>query len=181
MNFFVRTLTHCCNRICSKIQKEFIGWTKPAKVSLISGAASDLTKSKAELMAENSLLRQQLIILNRQVKKPSFSPLDRFLLVVLVSKLKNWKQALLILKPDTLLRWHRQGFRLFWKLKSKSNKSYQPKIAQQTIDLIKEMAANNPLWGAERIRGELLKLKIKVAKRTIQRYMRQAGPRRPFN
>ena len=126
-------------------------------------------------MAENALLRQQLIILNRQVKKPSFTPLDRFFLVVLASRLANWKQALLILKPDTLLRWHRQGFRLFWKLKSKPNKNSQPKISQETIDLIKEMAAKNPLWGAERIRGELLKLNIKVAKRTIQTIY-AAGP-----
>ncbi|HEX2910958.1 MAG TPA: hypothetical protein VH186_09140 [Chloroflexia bacterium] len=74
--------------------------------------------------------------MNGQVKKPSFTPLDRFLLGVLASSLANWKQALLILKPDTLLRWHRQGFRLFWKLKSKSNKNCQPKIAPETIDLI---------------------------------------------
>jgi putative transposase len=181
MKFFVRTLTHCFNGIYSIIQNRFITWTKPATSSLIAGIVSDFTKSKADLLAENALLRKQLIILNRQIKKPSFTSLDRLLLVILASKIRNWKQALLILKPDTLLRWHRQGFRLFWKLKSKSNKNCQPKIAQETIDLIKEMAAKNPLWGVERIRGELLKLNIKVAKRTIQKYMRQAQPSRPSN
>ncbi len=130
-------------------------------------------------MTENALLRQQLIVLNRQLKKPSFTALDRFFLVILASSLVNWKQVLLILKPDTPLRWHRQGFRLFWKLKSKPNKNSQPKIAQQTIDLIREMVANNPLWGAERIRGELLKLEIKVARRTVQRYRQQIRPTRP--
>jgi hypothetical protein len=138
MKFFVRTLTRCCSRFCTIIQKTFIAWPKPASSSLVAGAASDLIKSKAELMAENALLRKQLIILNRQVKKPSLTPLDRFFLVVLVSKLKPWKQALLILKPDTLLRWHRQGFRLFWKLKSKPNKNSQPKIAQETMILLRK-------------------------------------------
>jgi putative transposase len=80
---------------------------------------------------------------------------------------------LLIVKPETLLHWHRQGFRLFWKIKSKP-KSSNPKIAEETIALIKQMAAENRLWGAERIQGELLKLGIKVAKRTVQKYMRQA-------
>lgn len=181
MKFLVQTFTARLKHIGHHIQKSFIVWTKPVKSYLVAGAVSDLTKSKAELMAENALLRKQLIILNRQVKKPYFTPLDRFFLVLLVSKIANWKQALLILKPDTLLRWHREGFRLFWKLKSKPNKNSQPKISQETIDLIKEMAANNPLWGAERIRGELLKLNIKVAKRTIQRYLRHTRPIPPSN
>ena len=181
MKFLVQILTKGLTHIGHLIQKSFVAWTKPASTSLVAGAAGDFTKSKYELMAENALLRKQLLILNRQVNKPSFTCLDRFLLVLLVSKVRNWKQALLILKPDTLLRWHRQVFRLFWKLKSKPNKNSQPKISQEIIDLIKEIAANNPIWGAERIRGELLKLNIKVAKRTIQRYMRQTRPSRPSN
>ncbi len=184
MNFFVQTvrpMTNRLNLLGQIIQKCFLVWTKPARSSLVGGVVVDISKSKVELITENALLRKQLIILNRQVKKPSFTPIDRFFLMVLASKLKNWKLALLILKPDTLLRWHRQGFRLFWKLKSKPPKNRQPKISQETIDLIKEMAANNPLWGAERLRGELMKLNIKVAKRTIQRYMRQARHTHPSN
>ena len=100
------------------------------------------------------------------------------MLVLLASLVHNWKQVLLILKPDTLLGWHRQGFRLLWKFKSKA-KSRKPRIEAETIALIKQMASENPLWGAERIRGELLKLEIKVAKRTIQKYMRQAKPAQP--
>ena len=127
MKYLVQTLTARLNHIGRLIQKRFIAWTKLAKSSLVAGAVSDLPKSKAELMAENALLRQQLIILNRKVKKPSFTPLDRFFLVVLASSLANWKHVLLILKPDTLLHWHREGFRLFWKIKSKPNKNSKPK------------------------------------------------------
>jgi hypothetical protein len=94
--------------------------------------------------------------------------------VVLASLVTEWKQTLLILKPDTLLRWHCQGFKLLWKLKSKSkSKECKPKISDQTITLIKKLAKENKLRGAERIRGGFLKLNIKVAKRTVQKYRRE--------
>ena len=84
----------------------------------------------------------------------------------------NWKQVLQIIQPDTLLGWHRGGFRRFWKLKSRKQMQTQPqRLAAETIALIERMAGENRLWGAERIRGELLKLNIKVSKRTIQKYM----------
>jgi len=82
----------------------------------------------------------------------------------------------LLVKPDTVLRWHREGFRLFWKRRSRATKGRQPRIGAETIALIRDMAARNETWGAERIRGELLKLGIRVAKRTIQRHMRAARP-----
>ena len=119
------------------------------------------------------MLRQQLIVLNRSVKRSRFTHADRAFFVLLASKLQNWKDALLIVKPETILRWHRQGFRLFWTRKSRPT-TYSPKIPVETITLIREMATDNYLWGAERIRGELLKVGIKVAKRTVQRYMCQA-------
>ncbi len=174
----LKSLVKC---IGNGLHQAFKTWTKPAKPSQLLGTLTDLNRSKSELMAENALLRQQLIVLNRQskLKRPQFSPLDRFLIMLLANKVSAWKQALLILQPDTLLRWHRQGFRLFWKLKSKP-KSTQPKISPETVALIKQMAADNKTWGAERIRGELLKLGLKVAKRTIQKYMKVPGqPRRP--
>jgi putative transposase len=160
------------------IQQKFIALIKPAKNPPLVGAVKDLTKSKPDLIAENAFLRQQLLVLNRQVKNPQFTSRDRFLLVILASLVSNWKQVLLILKPDTLLGWHRQGFRLVWKFKSKP-KSRKPRIEVETIALIKQMTSENPLWGAERIRGELLKLQIRVSKRTIQKYIRQAKPARP--
>jgi len=93
------------------------------------------------------------------------------LLVLLARAVRTWKQALFIVQPETLLRWHRQGFKLYWKYKSRAV-SVKPKISPETVALIKEMASNNRLWGAERMRGELLKLGIRVCKRTIQKYIR---------
>jgi hypothetical protein len=151
-----------------------MNWLKPAKSSLILNILNDVTRSKPQLLAENALLRQQLIVINRQVKKPKFTALDRLLLVGLASKVQTWKQALLIVKPDTLLHWHRQGFKLFWKFKSRTKKA-KPKISDETIGLIKQMAKDNPLWGAERIRGELHKLNIFVSKRTVRKYLRKTS------
>ncbi len=153
-------------------------WTKPASPTLVSGTIVDVARSKPELIVENVLLRQQLIVLHRTVKRPCLTSTDRALLVLLASKLRAWKEALLIVKPETVLRWHRAGFRLFWKRKSRATKT-KPKIPAKTVALIQEMAANNRLWGAERIRGELLKLGIHVSKRTIQKYLRQTSPPRP--
>jgi putative transposase len=131
-----------------------------------------MTRAMAELIAENALLRQQLIILHRQIKRPVYRKTDRLLLVLLATIVRTWKQALFLVQPETLLRWHRELFRVFWKHKSKAH-SRKPRLSLETITLIKEMAANNRLWGAERIRGELLKLNIRASKRTIQKYMRQ--------
>ena len=83
-----------------------------------------------------------------------------------------------LVQPETLLCWHREAFRLWWKRKSKAHVT-QPRISPEAIALIKEMAAKNRLWGAERIRGELLKLGIQVCKRTIQKYMRPVRVRQP--
>ena len=121
-------------------------------------------------MTENALLRQQLIILKRQIKRPQLSNADRYLLVLLARFTKFWKQTIFIIQPDTLLRWHRDLFRFFWRWKTRS-KQRKPRISPEIIKLIKQMARDNFLWGAERIRGELLKLGIKISKRTIQKYM----------
>ncbi len=139
---------------------------------------ADLFRSKTELAAENALLRQQLIVLNRQVKKPRFTPLDRTILVFLSRLNRSWCDAILIAKPQTILRWHRWGYKLFWRFKTKS-KGRKPKISAETISLIRQMARENRLWGAERIRGELLKLGIRVSKRTIQRYIATIRKGRP--
>jgi transposase InsO family protein len=174
----VGSLKKFVSKNLGRIQNCFLKITKPTKSSQVLETLSDITRSKSELILENALLRQQLIVLNRQVKRPAFKPFDRFLIVVLASHLKGWKQALLILKPDTLLRWHRAGFKLFWKFKSRP-KSYKPKIGIEIKELIEQMARENPLWGAERIRGELLKLNIKVSKRTILKYIQPSRSPRP--
>jgi putative transposase len=166
-------------RFCLRsLNHYFVVWTKPDTTSLIPGMLTDQARSKFELVAENALLRKPLIILRRQVKRPACTKTDRMLLVLLARMVHTWKQALFIVQPETLLRWHRQGFKLFWKYKSRAA-TLTPRISQETVALIKQMARDNHLWGAERIRGELLKLGIRVCKRTIQKYMRQVGTTRP--
>jgi len=155
-----------------------VHWTKPLTSSLPLGTLADLGRSKSELIAENAFLRQQLIMLKRQVKRPVCTKADRILLVLLARVVRAWKQALVIVQPETLLRWHREAFRFYWKHKSKAH-SHKPKVAAETITLIREMATKNRLWGAERIRGELLKLGMHVCKRTIQKYIRQVRAPQP--
>jgi putative transposase len=161
------------------LRARFIHWTKPLSSSLPLGTLADLARNKSELLAENALLRQQLIVLKRQVKRPTCTKTDRILLVLLARGVRAWKQTLFLVQPETLLRWHREAFRLFWSRRSKAI-SHKPRVAAETITLIREMATKNRLWGAERIRGELLKLDIHVCKRTIQKYMRQVRTHQPI-
>lgn len=165
-------------RLISSAEQAFLHLTPPFRYSIVLSTAADLTRSKADLIVGNALLRQQLIVLHRQVNKPSFTQSDRLWLVLLASRVKNWKESLLIFKPDTLLRWHHQGFRLFWKFKSR-NQGGRPKLSTETVTLIQQMAQENRLWGAERIRGELLKLGRAVAKHTIQNYIMRVRPAKP--
>ena len=164
---FVQLSLFTC-QLCHRI----LQWTRPMYHFLLEGTLTDLARTRAELLAENASLRQQLIILSRQVKRPTCTRTDRLLLLLLARAVRNWKQALYIVQPNTLLGWHRQAFRWYWRHRSKAT-STKPKIAAETVALIETMACDNRLWGAERIRGELLKLGIRVSKRTIQNYMRQ--------
>jgi putative transposase len=176
-----RLFRRCARRgrsLARAFQQRLLIVTKPADQGAVAGALTDLVRSRPALVAENAYLRQQLLILQRSVKRPRCTPADRALLVLLASRFRSWRQALLIVQPETVLRWHRQGFRLFWRWKSRPRSAPPPKVAAETIALIRELAAANRLWGAERIRGELLKLGIRVAKTTIQRHMRDARPPR---
>jgi len=91
-------------------------------------------KSKKQVILANALLRQQVIVLKRQIVRPQLTIWDRSLLVLPASRVQDWKNALLNLKPDTLLRWHRQGFRRFWRQKSKGQ-ACKPRICEETIAL----------------------------------------------
>jgi transposase InsO family protein len=168
------------HRACFRLhafQERVLRWIKPLTTSFVLGTLADLTRGKAELLAENALLRHLLIILRRQVKRPVYEKTDRLLLVLLARMVRSWKQALFLVQPETLLRWHRDLFRVFWKHKAKVH-ARKARLSLERINLIKEMAAKNRLWGAERIRGELLKLDIHVSKRTIQKYLKQIRPKR---
>ncbi len=96
--------------------------------------------------------------------------------MLLAGRVRAWRQALRLVQPTTLLRWHRAGFRALWRRQSHRGPG-RPPLSEVTVALIRRLADENPLWGAERIRGELLKLGLRVAKRTIQTYL--PAPRAP--
>ena len=129
-------------KILLRLQEHLKRWIKPATSVLIS-ALSDLTRSRTDLVIENALLRQQLIILKRQLKRPQLTNPERFRLVFLSHFTAFWKHALHIIQPDTLLRWHRDLFRFYWRRKSQG----KPRISPETIALIQKMAKENQLWG----------------------------------
>ena len=150
---------------------------RPARsgATLGIGAAGDLTRTRSELLAENALLRQQVIVLRRSIGRPRLHRDDRLVLLALARLNRRWRDTLRVVSPETLLRWHRDLFKIIWRRKSRPHG--QPKrLAPEIVTLIQAMAKHNVLWGAERIRGELLKLGIRVSKRTIQKYMRCARP-----
>lgn len=160
------------------IEKVVLSLMEPAQsvVTAATGATRDVVRSRADLIAENALLRQQLIVIRRKIKRPALRDGDRILMVLLARYNSAWRDALHLVKPDTLLRWHRDIFKLIWRRKSRFKGDQPKKLNPETCKLIRTMARNNVTWGAERIRGELLKLGIRVSKRTIQKYMKQARP-----
>jgi putative transposase len=134
-------------------------------------------QSRAKLAAENLFLRKQLAMyLERQVKPGRPDDATRITLVIL-SRLLDWPRLLTIVKPDTLIAWHRQGFRLVWRWKSRA--VGRPRIPERLQRLIADVATANPTWGEERIAAELLvKLGLRLSPRTVRRYMpRRASPR----
>ena len=135
-----------------------------------------LFRKRKDIILENLALRQQLAIQHRKSKRPKLRRLDRIFWVWLSKVLPNWKSALIIVKPETVIRWHRQGFKYYWRWKSRS-KPGRPKIAKEIRNLIKQMCRENPTWGAPRIHGELLLLDYDICETTISNYM--IKPRKP--
>jgi putative transposase len=119
------------------------------------------------LLVENMALRQQLAIFKKQKPRPRLRKRDRIFWVLLSNFWKDWRICLKVVRPETVIRWHRHGFKIFWSYKSKSKKSGRPKIDPEMKSLIIKIAKENPLWGAPRIHGELLKLGFKVSERTV--------------
>jgi putative transposase len=165
--------------VCQAAKRYLCRCTKPNNHDLLLNVVTDLVRSRSELVLENALLRQQLIILRRQVKRPKLTWRDRMVFVLLASKLHSWKQVLAIVQPETLLRWHRDLFRRVWTHKSRSKgNSGRPPLPKEVVALIKQMAQDNLTWGAKRIRGELLKLGLQVSKNRIRKYIKQVRPSR---
>jgi hypothetical protein len=129
-------------------------------------------------MLENLALRQQLALFHRRTPHPPIASIDRAFWSCLSQVWPRWRRALLIVKPETVVGWHRQGFRLFWKWKSRVTLG-RPKKDVALRRLIAEMARANPNWGAPRIHGELLKLGFSVSQSTVARYMPARAQRPP--
>src|ERR1700686_2924313 len=134
-------------------------------------------KSKLRLEAENAMLRHQLMILRRRVRgRVRLTNNDRWFFIQLYRWFPSILQVLTIIRPETLVRWHRAGFRCYWRWKSRPLGG-RPQIETELQVLIRRMSVENPLWGAPRIHGELLKLGIEVAQSSVAKYMvKRRGP-----
>jgi transposase InsO family protein len=131
-----------------------------------------------DLVAENLLLRQQLTVLTRPTRKrPRLLTRDRLFWLVARALRCDWRRHLRLVQPETVIRWHRRGWQLFWRWRSRARRG-RPRLSAEVRELIATIARENPRWGSERIRGELLKLGLAVSKRSIQRYRRR-GPAHP--
>jgi transposase InsO family protein len=133
-------------------------------------------KSRASLEAENLGLRRQVIVLSRKSRsRVRLRNIDRLIFVWLCRCFPAILNAIIVVKPETVLRWHRRGFRVYWRWKSRRIGG-RPRIDSEIRALIRQMSRENPLWGAPRIHGELLMLGIEVAESTVGRYMARRRP-----
>src|SRR5246500_207975 len=144
---------------------------------LIFGTVIDLLRSRATLEAEILMLRQQINVLRRaNPKRLRFASIDRLILGGIFRLFPKMYEALAIVRPDTVIHWHRAGFRLYWRWKSR-RRCGRPTVSLEIRWLIREMSIVNPLWGAPRIHGGLLKLGIDVGQTSVAKYMaRRRGP-----
>ena len=137
---------------------------------VVFATARSSLKTQRELALENLALRQQLAILHRGTKRPKLNNADRAFWVALSRLWPEWQNALILVKPETVIGWHRKGFRLYWTWKSR-NRGGRPRIDGEIRMLIRRMARENPTWGAPRVHGELLMLGFEVGEATVSRYM----------
>jgi transposase InsO family protein len=123
------------------------------------------------LVLENLALRRQVALYKRTSPRPRCQPIDRLFWVWLSRTWSGWRETLLIVKPDTVVRWHRQGFGWYWHRLARRKTAGRPPLSPEIQTLIRQMAAANPLWGALRIHGELLKLGLTLSERTVSRLL----------
>jgi len=128
-------------------------------------------RTRHDLALEILALRQQVAAFKRKNPRPRIKGRDRLFWVALSSIWNRWATALILVRPETVVSWHRAGFRLYWRFRGR------PKIAAEVLDVLKHMALENPMWGAPKIHGELLKLGFKIAERTVSRYLALRTPR----
>src|SRR5258708_366175 len=146
---------------------------------LCVGLLARCFRSRRRLLLENLALRQQLAVLKRRQARPTLLPCDKLFWVLACRFWSDLKKSLLVVTPETVVRWHRAGFRLYWSLISKVRKQVgRKRLSREVRKFIFRMVAENPTWGAPRIHGELLMLGFDVSERTISRWMKRA-PRDP--
>ncbi|MFH1437982.1 MAG: integrase core domain-containing protein [Pseudomonadota bacterium] len=142
----------------------------------IIGIVRAAMMDRAYLVIENTALRQQLVILKDKRPRPNLRPADRVFWTALRKTWSRWANSLIIVKPSTVVRWHRMGFRLYWRWKSRSRRIGRPKVPAEIRKLIRNIAFENVTWGAPRVHAELLKLGFSVNERTVSRYMPKRRP-----
>jgi putative transposase len=152
--------------LIGRLLDSITGW-----LAIVLGGASSVLKSRAALQLENIALRHQLGVLQRSAKKRRLHLIasDRFLWGWRSHVWPDWRSVLVIVQPETVLAWHRKGFRLFWTRKVRRGKPGRPTVSKAIRDLIRTMSRENPYWGAPRIHGELLKLGIDIGALRIPR------------
>ena len=138
---------------------------------LIANFVHSLFRSQRQLVLENLALRQQVVMLRKSVKKPRPSVVDKLFWILFSRYVDGWRKILYSLHPDTVVRWHHEGFRRYWNWKSRRRRVGRPPIDTAIRKLIRQMQATNMGWGAPRIHGELLKLGIEISQATVSKYM----------
>ena len=145
-------------------------------IGVILAAFAVFLRSRLDISLEVLALRQQVAVLKRKRRRPVLSRLDRLFWITLRSVWPRWSDVLVIVKPATVIAWHRRGFRLYWRWRFRQ-RSGRPRITEEVRSLIRKMRLENADWGAPKIHGELLKLGFKVSERTVARYLRALRPR----
>src|ERR1022692_1147584 len=148
-------------------------------LQFLLGSILRIFRSRSSLLLENLVLRQQLSVFKRKHPRPHIASVDQVFWVLVRRFWSGWKQALIIVTPDTVVRWHRAGFAVYWRAISRTRRVFgRKRISKEVRNLIFRMVAENQTWGAPRVHGELLMLGFDVSERTISRWMRRA-PRNP--
>jgi transposase InsO family protein len=148
-------------------------------LAVLFGLLRAAFRDRGDLAAENLLLRHQLAVLTRPTgRRPRLRRRDKLVWMLARRLCRDWRRHLVLVRPETVVAWHRRGWRLFWWWRSRCPLG-RPRLSAEVRELIATMSRDNPLWGAERIRGELLKLGIVVSKRSIRRYRCRRHPGSP--
>jgi len=150
-----------------KIIESYCGWLS-SKLNIV-----------ANLTAENVALRHQLIVLKRKQNRPNLKARDRLFWVILSRIWPGWRNAVLIVQPDTVVRWHRKVFKIYWRHKSRNGKRGRPPLDPEVKAFVLKMIEANHTWGAPKIHGDLLKLGIEVSERTVSGLLRRHRPKSP--